>query len=593
MTEQSGALCVDVLVVGAGPTGLLLTHLLAKQGLRVCLMEQLPQVVAEARAVSIDDESLRSLADAHQLGAFAPMVTHSYGVHYYSCLQTLFAKVEPHIEDFGHPKRNAFRQQDLVQTLFEGLSEYDNVHIKMGCKVLSYTQGPEHEELDPLSSVVDGGDASRVRHGGDHADAQQLYPLEVSYEDLMQGQAPLETQPKPQIALQAALQAALQSDVQPVVQHLHAKSLVGADGGRSTIRELMGTRLVGQSQPQRWLIADLIGRQDAFRHTRTYCDPKRPAIRLPGPKSTLRYEFMLFEHENSEEVLKEEVYRSWIRQRNAADANLPLMRKVVYTFHALVAKEWQRGRVFLAGDAAHLTPPFAGQGMNSGLRDATNLAWKLVDVVKGRASAALLGTYALERKPHAWALIQMALKIGVVMQPRSMIGALLVQGALKVACWIPSVRDYFLNLKFKPKPRFLEGFFDHHSPKEALIACGQLMIQPRLENALGQRLLMDAITGQGFTALVYADAPEVSWPKDIDIKVIKILKKEEDFLSPRDQMAVYRDVDGHLERILRSAKAHGVVLRPDHYVLSYVLQGESGELSRLNATLFGYYKRQA
>ena len=542
---------VDVVVVGAGPTGLLLTHFLARQGIRVCLMEQLPQVVGEARAVSIDDESLRSLADAHQLQAFSPLVTHSYGVHYYSCLQTLFAKVEPHVEDYGHPKRNAFRQQDLVRTLFEGLSAYPHVLVKMSSKVLAYSQST------------------------DANDDEEFYPLRVTYE---------------------------QTELTPSERHvLRAKWMVGADGGRSTIRELMGSTLHGKTHPQRWLIADLIGRQDAFRHTRTYCDPKRPAIRLPGPQSTLRYEFMLFEHENSEEVLKEEAYRAWIRERNEADANLQLMRKVVYTFHARVATQWQKGRVFLAGDAAHLTPPFAGQGMNSGLRDATNLAWKLAEVVKGRASEALLGTYELERKPHAWALIQMALKIGVVMQPRSMIGALAVQGLLKLVCVVPSVRDYFLNLKFKPKPRFDEGFFDHHSPKEALIACGQLMIQPWLENPLGQRLKMDSITGEGFAVLVFADVPEFTWPKALALKVIKILKKEEDFLSPQTQALaqVYRDVDGHLERILQSANAIGVILRPDHYVLGYVLKSESKmeskteseiNLARLNATLFGYYQ---
>lgn len=528
-------LSFDVVVVGAGPTGLLLTHLLALKGLRVCLIEQLPQVVGEARAVSIDDESLRSLADAHQLQAFLPLITQSYGVHYYSCLQTLFAKVEPQVQDYGYPKRNAFRQQDLVQTLFEGLSAYPHVTVKMSAKVLSYTEEDRQEAL------------------------LEDHPLGVSYEQQAQ------------------------------VRHLRAKWLVGADGGRSTIRELIGTHLEGQTHPQRWLIADLTGRKDAFRHTRTYCDPKRPAIRLPGPQSTLRYEFMLFEHESSEEVLQEEVYRSWIRERNQADADLPLMRKVVYTFHARVAKEWQKGRVLLAGDAAHLTPPFAGQGMNSGLRDATNLAWKLVDVVKGRSSAALLGTYPLERRPHAWALIQMALRIGVVMQPRSMLSALMVQGLLRLICWVPSGRDYFLNLKFKPKPRFNEGFFDHHTPKGALIACGQLMVQPQLENASGQRLAMDLVTGEGFAALVLADAPEIAWPKNFALKVIRILKKEDDFLAPSEQVQVYRDVDGTIERILQSANAHAVVLRPDHYVLSYVLKGEERQLSRLHATLFGYY----
>jgi 3-(3-hydroxy-phenyl)propionate hydroxylase len=136
--------------------------------------------------------------------------------------------------------------------------------------------------------------------------------------------------------------------------------------------------------------------------------------------------------------------------------------------------------------------------MNSGLRDATNLAWKLAEVVKGE-----------EQARRFWGLTELEKTACVGVDTngaqnwcgdatRSMIGALAVQGLLKLVCVVPNVRDYFLNLKFKPKPRFEEGFFDHDSPKEALIACGQLMIQPWLENPLGQRLQDGQHHGRGF-----------------------------------------------------------------------------------------------
>ncbi len=96
-----------------------------------------------------------------------------------------------------------------------------------------------------------------------------------------------------------------------------------------------------------------------------------------------------------------------------------VVRQVIYTFHARVADRWSKGRVFLAGDAAHLTPPFAGQGMNSGLRDANNLAWKLAAVVRGELGPHLLDTYEVERRDHVWAMIEMALRMGRVMAPRS------------------------------------------------------------------------------------------------------------------------------------------------------------------------------
>src|SRR5690606_33042113 len=165
--------------------------------------------------------------------------------------------------------------------------------------------------------------------------------------------------------------------------------------------------LEGHTFAERWLIVDLLSRSTPFRHTRTYCDPVRPAIRLPGPDATVRYEFMLKPGETEDFALDEARIKAWIREREPSDEHLPLARKVVYTFHARIASTWRQGRVFLAGDAAHLTPPFAGQGMNSGLRDAVNLSWKLASVLQGQSGPALLDSYQQERKPHAWALIKM------------------------------------------------------------------------------------------------------------------------------------------------------------------------------------------
>ncbi len=541
-----------VLVVGAGPTGLLLTLMLAKRGVKVCLVDQLEHVVQEARAVSIDDESLRSLADAQVLEGFLPQITLSYGVHYYSWRQRLFAKVEPSNEEYGHPKRNAFRQQQLVSHLFESLRQYPHVMVCMGTRVLGFEEVLGLGEVNPPSPGVV---LSCVR--GDESLA------------------------------------------------LSARFVVACDGGRSTLREKAGFAFDGSTYSQRWLITDMIGREDAFRHTRTYCDPVRPAIRLPGPQGTLRYEFMLHHHETSEEVLDEKVYGQWIRERHAPDANLTLLRKVVYTFHARVASHWRKGPVLLAGDAAHLTPPFAGQGMNSGLRDATNLAWKLALVVQGHASERLLNTYEAERKPHAWSLIEMALRIGVVMQPMSLWSAVWVQSMLKVACWVPPIRDYILHLKFKPKPRFKSGFFDAQSPKGAVVACGQLMPQPRMQRADSSFGLLDSFYADGFVLLQWAysssaiDVNAIVWNHAPPLLVLNVLRASEDFLPTQatdlgagasPALHCIRDVDGKLEAILNSANSRGVLLRPDHYVFTYIGRTQTWPLERIDALFFTYSK---
>ena len=516
----------DVAIVGTGPTGLVLAHFLAQAGVRTWLIEKASSTVDEARAVSIDDESLRSLQTMGMLERFLPMLVQSYGVHYYSWRNRLFAKVEPTSTEYGHPKRNAFRQQQLVALLREGLQAYPHVQLRFGHELVQFTQS-------------DAGVQLQVQH---------------------QGQ----------------------------LQTMRCQWLVGCDGGRSTVRQHLGIEWMGSTYAQQWLIADLIGRSSSFRHTRTYCDPQRPAIRLPGPQSTVRYEFMLKPGETAESVLSDSNVRAWIAQREPTDADLTILRKVVYTFHARIATNWRVNRVLLAGDAAHLTPPFAGQGMNSGVRDASNLAWKLAAVVHGQAQTSLLDTYQQERAPHAWSLIQMALRIGIYMQPRSVWGAALAQGLLGLICLVPRFRDHVLHLKFKPKPRFQQGFFDPIQRPGAFIPAGQLLPQPRVEAFDGQRHWLDDIAGPGWALLQWADAPALPMLALPGLTVIRLLRAEEDFLSPPSaaQMTV-RDVQGVMQQVLNSAHAQAVLVRPDRYVLAY-LDDQPESAHRLQAVLHAH-----
>lgn len=513
----------DVAIVGCGPTGLVLAHVLAQAGVRTWLIEKANDTVDEARAVSIDDESLRSLQHIGMLERFLPMLVQSYGVHYYSWRNRLFAKVEPTSTEYGHPKRNAFRQQQLVALLRDGLRDKPHVQLRFGHELMHFTPSAHGVSL-------------QVQH---------------------QGQT----------------------------QTIECQWLVGCDGGRSSVRQQLGIEWMGSTYAQQWLIADLIGRSSSFRHTRTYCDPQRPAIRLPGPQSTVRYEFMLKPGETAESVLADSNVRAWIAHREPSDAQLPILRKVVYTFHARMAKRWRDQRVLLAGDAAHLTPPFAGQGMNSGVRDALNLGWKLAAVVHGHAQASLLDTYEQERAPHAWSLIQMALRIGIYMQPTSIWGAALAQGLLGLICLVPRFRDHILHLKFKPKPRFQQGFFDTVPRPQAWVAAGQLLPQPLVEQFNGQRILLDEIAGPAWALLQWADAPTPPPLALPGLVTVRLLRAEEDFLSPppTGQIRV-RDVQGVLQQVLDSARATAVLLRPDRYVFAY-LDGTATDAENLHRLL--------
>ncbi len=523
-----------VAIVGAGPTGLTLANLLGGYGIRTLLLERSATTVNEPRAVSIDDESLRTLQNAAVLDQVLPDVVPGYGVHYFSWSGREFARIEPTSREYGHPRRNAFRQPLLEARLLEGLARFAAVEVKLSTELKRFTDDGARVTLDTE------GPAGPATFTCDW--------------------------------------------------------LVGCDGGRSRTREALGVTLVGTTYAERWLIVDLADRPDPFIHTRTYCDPLRPAIRLPGPHRTVRYEFMLFEHESPEDVLDEGLIRAWMRARVASDEHLPIVRKVVYTFHARMALRWRVGRVLLAGDSAHLTPPFAGQGMNSGVRDAFNLAWKLAAVSRGEQGAALLDTYEQERKPHAWSLIAMALRIGRFMQPKTRLGAMAMQGALRVAGLYPPARDYVLQLKFKPKPRFAAGFFVPGGPSDGVRA-GQLFPQPGIERSDGSRVLLDELLGAGFAYIGWqADAvPPVlaTLAPGFSPRALLLLRKGEAF-GAAEGKPVLRDGEGVIGQALAAAGAQAVVLRPDRYVLAYLSPADCAggmlalrELMRRNAALAG------
>ncbi len=503
----------NVGIIGAGPTGLILAHLLSSHGIKTVLIDKETGPATEPRAVTIDDESLRIIQGTKVLPEILGSIVQGYGVHYYSWRKKLFAKIEPSSLEYGFSKRNAFRQQFLVKTLSDALKNDLCVQLLFNHELTSFSQTENMVTMELLSS-------------------KGVSKISVDY-------------------------------------------LIGCDGGHSKVRELLGVSLVGSSYSEKWLIVDLIGRKSKFKHTTTYCDPARPAIRLPGPESTLRYEFMLLKGESPEDVLNDKQLRRWIADIDPLDQNLEILRKVIYTFHARLASKWRDHHVFLAGDAAHLTPPFAGQGMNSGVRDVSNLAWKLAAVIKGAANNKLLSTYELERRPHAWSLIKMALRIGAFMQPKSIFGAFSTQSILKLICLFPPAKDYILQLKFKPKPKFVEGFFVSENKSNETATCGQLMPQPLLETSSGSVILLDEVLGNNFSFIKWINTPTPLSIKKLNIKELEVIRHDADFTEGYDSKLYYKDIEKVIGRVLDGSNAIGALLRPDRYICGFVRKGDN------------------
>ena len=514
----------QVAVVGSGPVGLTLANLLGGLGVRTLLVEKNLTTVQGPRAVSIDDESLRIMQGVGIVDEVLSKVVPGYGSHYYSPRGIRFARVEPAGSPYGYPRRNAFRQPVLEGQLKDALARACSVDTLYGWRLSDYEQ---------TQSSVD------VRLVGP---AHEERSIECDY-------------------------------------------LVGCDGAASTVRERLGIELKGTTFDERWLIVDLDNNENRIKHTEVFCDRRRPCITLPGPERTRRFEFKLLAGERDGDVLEESVVRALLAQ-HGADPHAVLRRRVVYRFHARVAPQWSVGRVFLAGDAAHLTPPFAGQGMNSGLRDAQNLAWKLASVLAGSAGPALLDSYESERKDHVWQMIRLALRMGKIMAPSTWLSGFLTQTLFRLLTIWPPARDYVTQMKYKPAPRFRSGFLIHDAKSARKTLVGRLIPQPRVRTGEGRDVLLDDALGRGFALLARTGRPIEDFAA-LDQPVWRRLGAVKAALIPREAEAleapgviVLHEIDASLAEIFDHHPGCTLLLRPDRYVAAVVPFAEADVAAR-------------
>jgi 3-(3-hydroxy-phenyl)propionate hydroxylase len=506
-----------VAIVGAGPTGLTFANLLGVYGVSCILIERHAETVHEPRAVSIDDESLRTMQAAGLADEVMSETVAGYGSHYYSARGRLFAKVQPTAQPYGFPRRNAFRQPVLERQLRAALARFPHV-----------TPLFEHE----LSSFEQDESGVSLRLSG------------------------------------------------AVTHDVRCDYLVACDGASSSVRRTLGIDMSGSTFRERWLIVDLEDSPAASPHTKVFSDPRRPCIALPGPNLTRRYEFMLHDDEREEDMTAPETVQRLLATHEAAPESR-IVRSVVYTFHARLAERWSNGRVFLAGDAAHLMPPFAGQGMNSGLRDANNLAWKLAAVVTKRLGRGLLASYEPERRAHAGDMIGFALNMGRALAPPNALAASALVGGFHLLSLFPRARDYIAQMKFKPPPRFSKGFIvpDGAGPRRTLV--GRLFPQPRVLTPDGREVLLDDLLGPGFAVLVHGRRAETVLPlldaapwRDLGAPVLAMPRLVG---APDPRLARFDD--------------HVLLLRPDRYVAACIpadeLSAGAEKVGKLVAETFG------
>lgn len=290
-------------------------------------------------------------------------------------------------------------------------------------------------------------------------------------------------------------------------ESVRARYVVGCDGGRSATRRLMGVSFDGTTSPTRWLVVDLANDPLGHPNSEVGADPARPYASISIAHGIRRFEFMIHADETDEQAEDPAFITQMLGRLLPHPERVDIIRHRLYTHHSRIAGTFRQGRMFLAGDAAHLMPVWQGQGYNSGIRDAANLGWKLAAVVNGQAGDALLDTYDVERRKHARAMIDLSTMVGRVISPTNRRVAALRDSVIRGASVVPTLKRYVLEMRFKPMPRYEQGAVFHAEPPGPTAPTGTLFIQPRVDTRERRNVLLDDVLGTGFTVLCWNNNP--------------------------------------------------------------------------------------
>lgn len=445
----------DVLVVGAGPVGLTLANILGLQGIRTVVVEERDTLIDYPRGVGLDDEALRTFQSIGLVERVLPHTVPNQILRFMDAKRRVLAEMAPPDARFGWPKRNGFVQPLVDAELLAGLDRFAHVQVRWGSPMTGC-----REDADGVNVEL-GADGGNVGDGG--------------------------------------------GDGHPA--RLRARYVVGCDGGRSMTRRVMGVSFDGTTSSTRWLVVDIANDPLGHPNSEVGADPERPYASISIAHGIRRFEFMIHADESDEQAEDPEFLTRMLARMVPHPDRVDVIRRRVYTHHSRIAGEFRRGRLLLAGDAAHLMPVWQGQGYNSGIRDAANLGWKLAAVVSGRAGDKLLDTYDMERRKHARAMIDLSTMVGRVISPtnRRVAGArdLLVRSASIV----PTLKRYVLEMRFKPMPRYEHGAVVHANPGRADSPVGTLFIQPRVDTRDQQDVLLDDVLGPWFAVLCWNNNP--------------------------------------------------------------------------------------
>lgn len=493
---------VDVLIVGLGPTGATLAGLLGQRGVRVAAFDRLPGLFPQPRAIGLDHEGMRIMQELGLGERMAPYIAPYQPSEYLGVDGQLIKRLDtvPAPYPLGWAPNYVFNQPGFEGVLRQRLSELDTVQVHCEAEVLDAGQDSD------VAWIL-------VRHAG---------------------------------------------SAQP--QRYTARYLVGCDGGGSPIRKRLGIELEDFGFDERWLCIDMLVPEallaDLPQTQVQYCDPARPCTHIIGPNNHRRWEIQLrpedFPSGECTQAQAAEMLRPWLEPGQAQ-----FWRSAIYRFHGLVAHAWRQGRCFLAGDAAHMTPPFMAQGMGQGLRDALNLAWKLARVIHGQSPEGLLDSYQQERRPHVVQTTRQAIELGRVICETDVERARVRDQRLR------DEQGGVVKTAYRQQmiPSLTQGLFDFASP-----VGGQLFPQP-VVNSDGVATKLDDLTGARLRVVVRGHLDAMTRRRYLDAlrPGDGVLVCLDESVDPGDVLIV-QEQHSLLRDWMQECSAMVVVVRPDHYV---------------------------
>jgi len=513
-----------IAIIGYGPVGATAAALLGGQGVKVVVIERMAEVYDKPRAITADHEVMRVMQVAGIGAELGAHIRPHPGTQYLGVDGTPIKHTDvlPPPYPLGWPTGIHFIQPEFETMLRAAVARHGNVEVLLSHELTGFAEGNDEIALE-VNDLA-----------GDHKRA------------------------------------------------INARYLLACDGANSFVRKQLGIGYEDLAFDEWWVVVDAWQRRPTpLPDLNTqYCWPSRPASAIVGPRNLRRWELKILPHEKPEAFHDRARVLEVLSDFVDTDA-IELWRSAVYRFHALVAQEWMRNRVFLLGDCAHQMPPFLGQGMCAGIRDAANLIWKLLLVEKAGASAALLDTYQAERKIHVQNVVTQAKELGLI------IGELDPEAAKERDARLRAERSRGIGetVRHRLIPPLTQGLIDRDERGRPTTAAGTVFPQPRVETAGGKSALLDDILPCEFLVVSATIDPQTALgERELaslrHINAVRLVLHSARDLTPAEKDIVTMTTKDELfASWLAETEAIAAVVRPDRYV--YGVARTPAELARL------------